>query len=85
MFMRHRPTGGSPVALSFPALWRDPARRFSHVSDDRVSLCLAHGCLSRPPRTLVALAAISQPVSSSPTLQPSLARLHRFRFMLVLC
>lgn len=56
VFMRLRPTGGSPVALSFPALWRDPARRFGHVSDDRVSLCLARGCLSSPPRTLVALA-----------------------------
>jgi hypothetical protein len=83
VFMRHRPTGGSPVALSFPALWpsSDPVERFCHVGDDRVSLCLA--LCSIP--ALLSPSLSSQPVCSSPTLQPSLARLHRFCFMLVLC
>jgi hypothetical protein len=76
--------------LPLPALWRDPVRRFGHVSDNRVSLCglacsRCLSCLSSPPRTLVALAILSACFFLANPLHRSLARLHRFRFMLLLC
>jgi hypothetical protein len=53
VFMRHRPAGGSPSRTFLPSpMERDPGERFSQVSDDCVSLCLAvcsspHSCRPR--------------------------------------
>lgn len=54
------PVGGAPVALSFPTLVEHPGQRFRQASKGGVSISPALSdrlavCLSRAPRTLVAL------------------------------